>query len=36
MYNEIQSILSTKDNSGNTPSPVFDETAGVKYVVWDT
>ncbi|KAJ7114949.1 hypothetical protein C8R44DRAFT_984268 [Mycena epipterygia] len=36
MYNEIMSILSQTDSNGETPSPVFDEDAAVKYVVWDT
>ncbi|KAJ6608966.1 hypothetical protein B0H10DRAFT_2066126 [Mycena sp. CBHHK59/15] len=36
MYAEIQSILNQVDDSGSTPSPVFDEDAAVKYVVWDT
>ncbi|KAJ7488142.1 hypothetical protein FB451DRAFT_1226548 [Mycena latifolia] len=36
MYAEIQSILKQEDDSGSTPSPVFDEDAAVKYVVWDT
>ncbi|KAJ6579226.1 hypothetical protein DFH09DRAFT_1447553 [Mycena vulgaris] len=36
MYAEIQSILNQVDGSGSKPSPVFDEDAAVKYVVWDT
>ncbi|KAJ7131799.1 hypothetical protein C8R43DRAFT_895506, partial [Mycena crocata] len=36
MYSEIQSILNQKDDSGDTPSPVFDQDAAVKYVTWDT
>ncbi|KAJ7155586.1 hypothetical protein C8R46DRAFT_1196404 [Mycena filopes] len=36
MYNEIQSILGQRDDSGATPTPALDEDAAVKYVVWDT
>ncbi|KAK7039901.1 hypothetical protein R3P38DRAFT_2902374 [Favolaschia claudopus] len=35
MWNEIQLILDKKDSSGNLPSPVLDEDAAVKYVVYD-